>query len=330
MLLSEKIMQLRKKNGWSQEDLANQLDVSRQSVSKWEAGASIPDLNKILKLSEIFGVSTDYLLKEELEDSEAVKVEVPEEHYEERRVSAEMANEYMTLCKEKGKRISIGTVLCILSPIVLLLLAGLTETAGVGLSEEVAVGVGLLALFGCISIAVYIFINTSVQLKKYAFIKEVRLDLEYGVQGIVKERRSAFQNKYYFNLTLGVVLCILSVAPIFVSMIVKAPALGYVIAVDLTLIIVAIGVQRIISVAVVWGCFDKLLMEGDYSKDKRKSNRTVSIIADIYWLVVVAIFLGYSLYTEKWDISWIIFAVAGVLYVAFIKLIELLLQNKKY
>ena len=42
MLLSEKIMQLRKKNGWSQEELAQQLDVSRQSVSKWEAGGSIP------------------------------------------------------------------------------------------------------------------------------------------------------------------------------------------------------------------------------------------------------------------------------------------------
>ena len=64
MKLAEKIMTLRKQRGWSQEELAQQLSVSRQSVSKWESGASVPDLDKILKMSEIFGVSTDTLLKE--------------------------------------------------------------------------------------------------------------------------------------------------------------------------------------------------------------------------------------------------------------------------
>ena len=68
MLLSEKIMSLRKRNGWSQEELARQLNVSRQSVSKWESMASMPDIQKIMTMSELFGVSTDYLLKDEMED----------------------------------------------------------------------------------------------------------------------------------------------------------------------------------------------------------------------------------------------------------------------
>ena len=68
MILADKIIYLRKKNGWSQEQLAEQLNISRQSVSKWESGTSIPDLDKILKMSAIFGVSTDYLLKDELEE----------------------------------------------------------------------------------------------------------------------------------------------------------------------------------------------------------------------------------------------------------------------
>lgn len=68
MLLSEKIMSLRKRNGWSQEELAQQLGVSRQSVSKWESMASMPDIQKIMAMSELFGVSTDYLLKDELEE----------------------------------------------------------------------------------------------------------------------------------------------------------------------------------------------------------------------------------------------------------------------
>ena len=61
MILAEKIMTLRKKNGWSQEELAEQMNVSRQSVSKWESGASIPDLERIIAMSKLFGVSTDYL-----------------------------------------------------------------------------------------------------------------------------------------------------------------------------------------------------------------------------------------------------------------------------
>ena len=63
MILAEKIALLRKQCGWSQEGLAEQLGVSRQSVSKWELGSSIPDLDKIIRMSELFGVTTDYLLK---------------------------------------------------------------------------------------------------------------------------------------------------------------------------------------------------------------------------------------------------------------------------
>ena len=68
MILADKIMELRKKQGWSQEELAGKLNVSRQSVSKWESAMSVPELDKILQLSEIFEVSTDYLLKGEKEE----------------------------------------------------------------------------------------------------------------------------------------------------------------------------------------------------------------------------------------------------------------------
>ena len=70
MIFADKIIQLRKKNGWSQEELAEKVNVTRQSVSKWESAASIPDINKILELAKIFGVTTDYLLKDEMEMEE--------------------------------------------------------------------------------------------------------------------------------------------------------------------------------------------------------------------------------------------------------------------
>lgn len=73
MKLEEKITLLRKKQGWSQEELAFRLDVSRQAVSKWEIGDSMPDLDKIIKMSEIFSVTTDYLLKDNEGEIRAVE-----------------------------------------------------------------------------------------------------------------------------------------------------------------------------------------------------------------------------------------------------------------
>ena len=56
MIMADKIIDLRKKNGWSQEELAEQLGVSRQSVSKWEGAQSVPDMNKIIAMARLFNV----------------------------------------------------------------------------------------------------------------------------------------------------------------------------------------------------------------------------------------------------------------------------------
>ena len=82
MILADKIINLRKKNGWSQEELAEKLGVTRQSISKYEGAQSIPDLDKILKLSEIFGVTTDYLIKDELEEEEYAPSQMQENESE--------------------------------------------------------------------------------------------------------------------------------------------------------------------------------------------------------------------------------------------------------
>ena len=64
MIFADKLIDLRKKNGWSQEDLAEKLNVSRQAVSKWEGAQSIPDMGRIIQLSDLFGVSTKALKKQ--------------------------------------------------------------------------------------------------------------------------------------------------------------------------------------------------------------------------------------------------------------------------
>ena len=67
MKLNEKIYEYRKLNRWSQEELADKLDVSRQTVSKWEVGKAVPELEKLIKLAELFKITVDELVKDNIE-----------------------------------------------------------------------------------------------------------------------------------------------------------------------------------------------------------------------------------------------------------------------
>lgn len=74
MRLSEKILNLRKQNGLSQEELAEKMNVSRQAISRWEGGSAQPDVSNILQLSKLFGVTTDFLLNEEYQNDNDMPV----------------------------------------------------------------------------------------------------------------------------------------------------------------------------------------------------------------------------------------------------------------
>lgn len=116
MILADKIILLRKRKGWSQEELAEQLGVTRQSVSKWEGAQSVPDIQKIIQMSEIFGVTTDYLLKDEIEDTKTEDKEVinrkeSEDNPEELRVlTMNEASEYLRLRREAAPKMAGATL----------------------------------------------------------------------------------------------------------------------------------------------------------------------------------------------------------------------------
>lgn len=83
MNLGEKILKLRKANGFSQDDLAERLNVTRQSVSKWESEQATPELDKVVRLAEVFDVDTDYLLRPSDTDELRIKTSVLERQQEE-------------------------------------------------------------------------------------------------------------------------------------------------------------------------------------------------------------------------------------------------------
>ena len=160
MILADKIVSLRKKAGWSQEELAEQLGVTRQSVSKWEGAQSIPDMDKVVQMSRLFGVTTDYLLKDELEEQTAAPVE--EESSPLRRVTMAQAAEYLTRRKAAAPKVAFAVLLCVISPVTLLLLSAMSEAQRFHISENAAAGIGLCVLLVLVGIGCLFLVNAGV------------------------------------------------------------------------------------------------------------------------------------------------------------------------
>lgn len=318
MILAEKITEERKKNGWSQEELAEKLGVSRQAVSKWESTGSVPDLQRVIQLAELFGVSTDYLLKDEMTSDATISYVSPaiEDVKPLRRVTMEEANAFLERKGNSAPVIANATFMCILSPVLLILLGTMADDHILRVTEALAAGVGLVFLFGMIAAAVFMFIITGMRESNIEHLEKENFETEYGVSGMVKEKRSAYEATFTGGIAIGVVLCILSVVPLVVVAVMDAPDYVCGIFTVLLLIMIAVGVNMIIRVSIVKSSYDALLQEGEFSKNEKNAKRKLDAFSGTYWCLVTAIYLGWSFWTMNWHITWIVWPVAGVLFAA--------------
>ena len=316
MILADKIIELRKKAGFSQEELAEKMGVSRQSVSKWEGALSIPDLDKILLMSEIFGVSTDYLLKDELGDEiPSPKEEISESTF--RKVSLEEANEFIKIKDETAPMVALGVVLCILSPIIMFFLIAMQTAGKIGITENGAGGIGLIALVLFVVPAVALFVMSGMKTSRFEYIEEEPIELAYGVAGMVKERQNKLRDKHIRDCVIGICLCVLSAIPLFIGAFFEKADGEVLIGLCLTLMIVAAGVYILIRSGIPWATTEKLLQQDDYTVEKKTFEKKLDPISSIYWCIVTAVYLGWSFYTMEWHRTWIIWPVAGVFYGVF-------------
>lgn len=328
MILADKIVNLRKKNGWSQEELARQLGVSRQSISKWESAASIPDLDKIIRLSNIFNVSTDYLLKDSLEPQ--IQEEADDLLYTEPifTVSLEEANAYLGTVRSVASKIAFGVSLCILSPIAVIYLGGLASSAGNrAISESAAAGVGLSILAILIAFAVALFIIFGNRLEPYEYIEKEPIELSYGVEGVVKKLKGAYKSTHGITLAFGVGLCIICWIPIVIAAIINEEGMSTIIGVDICLALVALGVFFLVRTSIIFESFQHLLEEGNYTRQAKYENKRNEVLSYIYWCSVTAIYLGWSFLTYDWHRTWIIWPCAGVLFAAVLGMASLIRKN---
>lgn len=311
MILADKILNLRRKNGWSQEELAEKLNVSRQSISKWEGALSIPDISKIIELAAIFGVTTDFLLKDEIEIAEYTEKDESDKRV---RVSVADANEFIKRSTIQGRQTAIGAMLCILSPILLIILSGYADNGRYAISDVVAAVIGITVLLSLVSIAVAAFIISGYGMRNYKHFYEGDFVLEYGVSGIINEKFGGFERRYVNSVIAGIVMCILSVIPLITVALILNNDLCTIYMVGVMLTIISCAVYIFISFGMIKGAYDCILGRGDYEIRKIKENKKNEKLAGFYWPLVTAVYLVWSFVSGNWGVTWLVWPVAGLVF----------------
>ena len=314
MIFADKLITLRKKAGWSQEELAEKLNVTRQSVSKWEGAQSVPDIDKILQLSCLFGVTTDYLLKDDAAEPEYTEDDTSPLP----RVTLAQANDYLAKARANAPKLALATALCIVSPIPLLALGTVRELGLLGLDDNLAGGLGMIALLVLVAVAVVLFMQCGAAVREYEFLEKEPIETEHGVTALVRERRAAFAPEYDRANRIGAALCILAAVPLFAAVMVGVSFLMSM-SICLLLVLVACGVYAFVRVGTVQDAMDRLLEDGDFTRGHKAVKGRLTALTAAYWLVVVAIFLWYTFGPNgngQPQYSWFIWAIAGVVYAA--------------
>ncbi len=328
MIFADKLVRLRKKSGMSQEELAEKMNVSRQAVSKWEGAQSVPDLEKILQLGNLFGVTTDYLLKDEIEDEEFVGKDTSENL---RRVTLAEANEFLALREKASWRIALATFINIAAAAQFIVFGGTTTLPEPPFSENAAGVLGMAILLVLVAIAVGIYLYTGAQSKHFEFLEKEPFETEYGVVGMVKERQKAYRSTYVTCNIIGACLCVISPVPLFIGAL-AASDFTRVLLLAATMLTVGVGVMFFITAGVREASMQKLLQEGEYTPRYKRRARLAAKVTPVYWGITMAVYLVWLLLIDKGDHdsqSWIVFPVAGVLFGAVLGICGIIERSTK-
>ncbi len=339
-MIGDKIAELRKQNGMSQEELADRLGISRQSVSKWESGQSQPEIEKLLQLSEVFHVSTDYLLKEDTMPAVAQAAEQEEEPvketvYEEPESSDPMddwketvkrtfsarqqeegvyilrkdeAEAYMQTREDKAKDVSLGVMECVASPVPVIILGTLADIMGQHGSDAMPV-FGVAVMFALIAHAVSRFIKAAGYTKPYDYLEKTPFIPEYAAEDRIIEECERMAGARSSYIGTGVMEFIMSIIPILVTAaIVKNDEWVGVIGVPLMFLLVADGVRRCVMAGHYSGTIKRLLQKEEFHVETKRNLG----FKELYWTLITAAYFLYSAVSGDWGVSWVIWVIAGI------------------
>ncbi len=321
MILAEKIVRLRKQLGWSQEELAEKMNISRQSVSKWESTNSIPDLNRIIMLAELFDVSTDFLLKDE---NEAFDSRDESKEPDSIQISLEQAVKYVESKLEVSALITKGVMLCVCSVVPLFFFLAMAETNRLNLSGDIAAAIGVVSILVMVSIGISFFIKTNQYESDIAVIDNEAFELAYGVHSVFTEKLQKFRASYNRRLSVGIFIFIISFVPLMFAAMFSGGSDIILMMLIVLILMIAAGIYIVAPVSAKYDAYNNILKDSCVETTKSKRTKRAEKLAAFYWPLLIAIFLGWSLWTMDWGVTWIVWPVGAVLFAALVGLMELL------
>ena len=324
MILAEKIVKLRKQIGWSQEELAEKMDVSRQSVSKWESTYSIPDLNKILKLAELFEVSTDYLLKDNIETCGSLTGDSDNPSPQ---ISLETALNYVDKKVGMARLVAKGVFLCISSVVPLFTLLAMEKSGSFNISSNNVTALGVIGILLLVSIGISFFIRTNQYESHLKPIENEPFELGYGVHSVIKEKLQKFRRLYNLLLSISIAMFIFSIVPSMLVSVLSPDSDLLLMMLVVLILMVASGVYLLVPVSAKYEAYNRILKEEEFSENKSMRVKRVEKFAVFYWPLLTAVFLGWSLWTMNWGVTWIVWPVGGILFIALVGLMELFVKD---
>ncbi|WP_372872683.1 helix-turn-helix domain-containing protein [Shewanella sp.] len=326
MILADKIVNLRKLANWSQEELADRMGVSRQSVSKWESANSIPDLNKVILLANLFNVSTDYLLKDEIDSFDTGKAsELPDVTL----ITMEQANHYLE-CKKSAAELTVkGVLLCVCSVIPLFFFLAMAATQRLGMTNNLAAACGIVGILILVCLGISYLIKTSQFETDTATIDHEQFELSYGVHSAFQEKLNHFTPGYHRRLSLGIFFFVGSFIPLMLGSLFYPGAETIFMMLMVLILMIAAGLYLVIPVSARLDAYSAILRDSLNKTAKARRSEKAKKLAGFYWPFVTAVFLGWSLWTMNWGVTWIIWPVSAVLFAALVGLTELLEKEQR-
>ena len=243
MIFSEKITELRKRSGLTQEQFGDKIGVSRQAVSKWEMAQSVPDINKVMAIADFFEVPVDFLLKDDLdlEDLGTPKIQVSPPDPSRKVITLEEAQDFFTVRKKTAGLTRLAIFLVVLSPVCSYFIAvtGDERIIGIGIIVQI-----IFMLCAAITIIVAVWGE-----KKYKYFKEPDREIDYGVKGVAEDYIKDFDRTRLLGILAGIVFLVVSLFPMIICVTLQAEnnimmALG----ISLMMLMASLGISAIVYV----------------------------------------------------------------------------------
>lgn len=290
MSFGEKLQQLRKEKGLSQEDLAHQLNVSRQAVSKWESQNGYPEIEKMILISDLFQVSLDYLMKKDYEEHE--NETISSFHL----MTQQNIEDYLHFKKSFALRIGSS---------VLLMIVGLFIAALCADTSYQSIGVfGFLIMVG---IGVFFIIMTTLLKESKFKIENEEIKIAFNDLQNLQEQYQHFHKYFTLAIASGVLLIIVSLACI-VLLHETFPRYENILGAQF-LLCIGIAVFLFIYFGILKDTYQFLIHNKAYMKAKKKEQQIENIYA--FTMPLAAVLYMIMGFTQNWwHPGWVIFPLA--------------------